>query len=75
MKPEIAAVTLVSALLLIYTIFATLEVFMASVLLVFSLSPLLVIWMVWVVLRHGTYHGGELEAEQEFGYADEPSGK
>jgi len=35
----------------------------------FFLSPFLVIWMVYRVIRYDTYHGNELN-DDEWGYAD-----
>ena len=70
MKHDLIAVLAVSALLLLYTIFAALDMFIGFVLLVAGLSPLAIIWMVWVVIKHGEYNGPELESEQEYGYLD-----
>ena len=58
--------------LLFYTIFASTGILLNWVALVFSVSPILIIWMVWVVLKYGEYNGEELEDEQEFGYVDRP---
>lgn len=35
----------------------------------FVLSPVLLIWMVYTVIRHGQYDGPELD-EEEWGYED-----
>ncbi|MEM9051033.1 MAG: hypothetical protein AAGC47_03175 [Bacteroidota bacterium] len=72
MKHETIAVAGVSFLLLVYTMFATMEVFLGFVYLIFAISPVLIIWMVWVVLKNGEYHGEELIEDQEFGYEDKP---
>jgi len=72
MNHESIAVGGVSLTLLLYTMFASTGVLLNWVALVFSVSPVLIIWMVWVVLKHGEYNGEELEDEQEFGYVDRP---
>ena len=72
MKHETIAVAGVSLVLLFYTIFASTGILLNWVALIFAVSPVLIIWMVWVVLRFGEYNGEELVDEQEFGYADRP---
>lgn len=72
MKHETIAIAGVSMTLLFYTMFATTGVLLNWVALIFAISPLLIIWMVWVVLKYGEFHGEELEEEQEFGYVDKP---
>lgn len=37
---------------------------------IFFLSPFLVIWMVYDVIRFDTYRGVELKEGEEWGYAD-----
>ncbi|MCA1751398.1 MAG: hypothetical protein ABR572_02825 [Cryomorphaceae bacterium] len=70
MKHDIIVISIVSALLLIYTILASLEMYLGLVFLLVGISPLLIIWMVWTVLRHGEYNGPELDSGQEYGYLD-----
>jgi hypothetical protein len=72
MKHESIAVLGVSIILLIYTIFAGAGVLLDWVALIFAVSPVLIIWMVWVVLKHGDYQGEEMEDDQEYGYVDKP---
>jgi len=72
MKHETIAIGGVSMVLLFYTMFATTGVLLNWVALIFALSPVLIIWMVWVVLKYGEFRGEELEEEQEFGYTDQP---
>ncbi len=68
MKHDLIAIGIVSALLLIYTVFAMLEVFIGFVLLIVGLSPVFIIWMVYTVLKHGEFNGRELDEEEEYGY-------
>lgn len=73
MKHDEIAIAIVSGIFLLYAIFASFEVFTGAVFLIFSISPLLIIWMVYVVLKHGEYNREELKEGQEFGYLDKPS--
>jgi hypothetical protein len=70
LKHEYIVIGAVSLILIFYTALAVWGIFPGLVLMLFSLSPVLVIWMVWVVLKHGTYNGPELKEGEEFGYAD-----
>ncbi len=36
----------------------------------FFLSPIIVCWMVYTVIRYGKYNGRELAKDDEFGYQD-----
>ncbi len=70
MKSEFVAISIVSLVLIAYSLCATFGIFLGFVFLTVSISPLLVIWMVWVVLKHGTFEGRELAEQEEYGYAD-----
>jgi len=70
MKHDVVAISIVSGILLIYTILASLEMFLGWVFLLVGVSPIFIIWMVWTVLKHGEYNGPELDSEQEYGYLD-----
>lgn len=72
MKHDEIAIAIVSGIFLLYTIFAAFDVYTGAVFLIFSISPLLIIWMVYVVLKHGEYNREELKEGQEFGYLDKP---
>lgn len=73
MRHETIAVAGVSFILLLYTMFASTGILLNWVALIFAASPVLIIWMVWVVLKYGEYKGEELEDNQEFGYVDRPA--
>jgi len=73
MRHETIAVAGVSFILLLYTMFASTGILLNWVALIFAASPILIIWMVWVVLKYGEYKGEELEDNQEFGYVDRPA--
>jgi hypothetical protein len=69
-RAEFIPVLVVSSLLFVYVV--SLIWFKASFFsaIIFTLSPLLVIWLVYSIVRHGEYNGKELKADEEFGYAD-----
>ncbi|HEX6915787.1 MAG TPA: hypothetical protein VF145_11130 [Chitinophagaceae bacterium] len=64
------AVILVTLYLVIYTILH--QIGASAVLLggMFALSPFLVVWMAYTILRHAPYNGGELAEGEEWGYQD-----
>ncbi len=70
LKNPAFAITAVSLYLLVYVVLAQLQ-FSASVLVsIFSFSPVIVIWMVYTVIRFGSYSGKELQDGEEWGYED-----
>lgn len=64
------SVILVTAYLLVYAIFLTVGndrlILIARYQLLFS--PLLLGWMVYTVIRYGTFSGRELKEGEEYGY-------
>lgn len=69
MKPDVISVLTVSFLLLVCCIFSVTNSFIGLVFLITSVSPLLIVWMVWNVLKKGEYNGPELQEDEEYGYA------
>lgn len=63
-------VTIVTGLLLLYIILLGTGWSPPLTGFLFFLSPLLVIWMVYRVIRYDTYNGKELNEDEEWGYAD-----
>ena len=63
-------VVLVSVLLVIYTILLVTGWSKIMTGILFFLSPFLVIWMVYRILRYDRYTGSELKDGEEWGYAD-----
>lgn len=63
-------VCVVSALLLLQCILVVYAPESRLINIISFLSPLFVLWMVYSVLRFGTYMGKDLPADDEFGYAD-----
>lgn len=70
MKQANTAVIIVSVYLLIYTVFAHMPSMEWLTPAMYMLSPFLVIWMVYTVLKKGEYNGPEMAPDQEFGYQD-----
>lgn len=72
MKSDEIAIAVVSALFLVYVSFISFEIFTSIAIMIFIISPGLIIFMVYSVLKHGKFEGNELEKGQEFGYLDRP---
>lgn len=68
-KPVFVAVV-VSVILVLYTVLLATGAAFALTGLIYALSPFLMIWLVFTVLRFGKYEGPELEADEEWGYQD-----
>jgi hypothetical protein len=63
------SVLFASFYLLLYFILCQVNRSAGIAILMFSLSPFVIIWMVYSVLKYGKYNGKPLDAE-EFGYKD-----
>jgi hypothetical protein len=61
---------LVTAYLVIYTLLHQLGASLELLGSMFLLSPFLVGWMAYTILRYGTYNGRELREDEEWGYQD-----
>lgn len=64
------ATAFVTIYLAVYTVLHNIAVSFDVISTMFFLSPLLVIWMVYTILKYGKYEGRELEENEEWGYAD-----
>lgn len=71
-KAEWIPALIVSSLLLVYCLLVFWGKASGFAAFIFTFSPLLVIWLVYSVIRHGEYKGRELESDEEFGYTDKP---
>lgn len=60
----------VTAYLVVYTILFQLNASFDVLAVMFLLSPFLVIWMAYTILKYGKYEGRELEENEEWGYQD-----
>ncbi len=61
---------IVSSMLLVYVVLVFLGKASGFAAFIFTFSPLLMIWLVYSVIRHGEYKGRELKPDEEFGYTD-----
>jgi len=68
-KPSFV-VTTVSCILLLYCILIGFHAPLPLIYFIFGISPFLMLWMVFTVIRHGIYYGKELEEDEEWGYQD-----
>ncbi len=64
------SVITVTVYLLLYCILLQIEHTQWLAVYMFLLSPVLVIWMVYTVLKYGVYKGRELAEDEEYGYQD-----
>lgn len=64
------SVAATSLYLLVYLILLHVAVPLQLLLLMLTISPVLILWMVYTVLKHGVYTGRELEDDEEWGYED-----
>lgn len=63
-------VLIVSGILFIYCLVIYLNILIPVAFLIFTVSPILLIWMVYMTIRYGSYHGKELDEGEEWGYQD-----
>jgi hypothetical protein len=68
LKKPAFAVTVVSIVLFAYCILILLKSPIAFF--VFSISPLLILWVAYVIIRFGIFTGRELEYDEEWVYSD-----
>lgn len=69
-KAEIFSLAVVSGMLLVYSVLILLELAPIVTGFIFMASPILVIWMVYSVIRHGEYKDMDLKPGEEWGYND-----
>lgn len=71
-KNSTFSVITVTLYLVLYCILLQIESTQWLAFRMFVLSPVLVIWMVYTVLKYGVYTGRELAEDEEYGYQDRP---
>ncbi len=69
-RKEKIPVIIVSIYLLIISVYAGLGITSPLGGYLLAIGPVLLIWVVYNVIRHGKYEGKELEPGEEWGYAD-----
>ena len=68
-KPSFV-VAFVTGVLLLYCILIGFNLLLPIVNVVFAISPFLLLWMCYSIIRYGTYDGKELQQDEEWGYED-----
>ena len=68
--PNSFPVVLVTVLLVVYHVFLLTSWSQTITGILFFLSPFLIIWMVYRIIRFDTFRGNELMDDEEWGYAD-----
>ena len=66
----VKAVAVVTAVLVVYTLLGAVDAPYRLIALIFTLSPFLMVWMVWNVLADDSHKVAELAEGEEWGYAD-----
>jgi hypothetical protein len=70
LKKSFFPVTIVSLILLIYCTFINFKILLPIVYFIFGISPFLLVWVVYAIIRFDTYKGKEFSADEEWGYQD-----
>lgn len=70
MKRDTLAAVIVTIYLVVYTVLFHTDAPLPILGSMFLLSPFLVLWMVYTILRHGKFEGKELAEGEEWGYCD-----
>jgi hypothetical protein len=56
--------------LVVYTLLIRFEASFNTIAVMFLLSPFLVIWMAYNILKYGKFNGRELQENEEWGYSE-----
>ena len=70
MKNYKFSVIFVTIYLIVFTIVGRAGAEPEVLFLMFSISPFLIVWMVYSVLKYGKYTGKDLSDKEEWGYED-----
>jgi hypothetical protein len=68
-KPSVV-VGVVTGVLLLYCVLIGFNLSINLANLIFAVSPLLLLWMTYTIIRHGIFNGKELQEAEEWGYQD-----
>ena len=69
-RKPIFAVVVVSLILLVYCVLIYLDLSLPVAYFTFSISPFLLAWMAYTIIRFGVYKGKEFDSDEEWGYQD-----
>ncbi len=64
------AVVVVSVSLIVYCTLIGFNILLPVAYFIFALSPVLLLWLVYIVIRFGVYKGEELQVGEEWSYGD-----
>ena len=70
LKRSFVSVIVVSIILVIYYIFIIFNILLPIVYFIFAISPFLLVWVAYTIIRFDTYHGKEFSDDEEWGYQD-----
>lgn len=70
MRNDRLPIIIVTIYLIVFAIFCNINISPAWPYLMFSLSPVLLGWMVYCILKYGKFKGKELKKGEEWGYGD-----
>lgn len=70
MKNYKLSTVLVTLYLIVYTLLHQLNAPFALLATMFVISPFLVLWMAYTIIRYAPYNGKELEEDEEWAYQD-----
>lgn len=69
-RKPVTAVSVTSSLLIIYCVLLNTNTLFPIAYFIFAISPFLLVWLAYTVIRFGTYEGKDLEEQEEWGYQD-----
>jgi len=69
-KKPFFAVAAVTVVLLIYCILIGFNISLPVAYLIFGISPILITWLVYTIIRFGKNKGKEFDTGEEWGYQD-----
>ena len=69
-RKPIFVVVVVSIILLVYCVLIYLNLSLPVAYFIFSISPLLLVWVAYTIIRFGVYKGKEFNSDEEWGYQD-----
>jgi len=69
-KKPVFAVAVVSIVLVIYCILIGFNISLSVVYFIFSISPLLLAWLTYTIIRFGVYEGKGFNEDEEWGYEE-----
>jgi hypothetical protein len=70
LRKPLFAVVVVSVSLTVYCTLIGFNILLPVAYFIFALSPVLLLWLVYIVIRFGVYKEEELQVGEEWGYGD-----